>query len=100
MSGRSRDNEELDIFNTIKYEELNVEERLVKTQIKSDVKELIERLPEEQKEVVKLRHYYDMSFSEISKYTNVSINTALGRMRYALINLRKMVEEHGVSLEL
>jgi|TARA_B100000683_G_scaffold158289_2_gene152777 RNA polymerase sigma factor (sigma-70 family) len=100
VSGRSRDNEELDIFNTIKYEELNVEERLVKTQIKSDVKELIERLPEEQKEVVKLRHYYDMSFSEISKYTNVSINTALGRMRYALINLRKMVEEHGVSLEL
>lgn len=100
VSGRSRDNEELDIFNTIGYDELNAEERLVKDQVRNDVKELIERLPEEQKEVVKLRHYYDMSFKEISDFTNVSINTALGRMRYALINLRKMVDEHGVSLEL
>ena len=100
VSGRSRDNEELDIFNTIGYDELNVEQRLVKDQVRSDVKELIERLPEEQKEVVKLRHYYDMSFKEISDFTNVSINTALGRMRYALINLRKMVDEHGVSLEI
>lgn len=100
VSGRSRYNEELDIFNTIGYDELNAEQRLVKNQVRSDVKELIERLPDEQKEVVKLRHYYDMSFKEISDFTNVSINTALGRMRYALINLRKMVEEHGVSLEL
>jgi RNA polymerase sigma-70 factor (ECF subfamily) len=100
VSGRSRDNDELDIFNTIKYEELNIEERLVKNQVKSDVKELIDRLPEEQKEVIKLRHYYDMSFKEISDYTNVSINTALGRMRYAIINLRKMVEDQGVSLEI
>jgi RNA polymerase sigma-70 factor (ECF subfamily) len=100
VSGKSRDNEELDIFNTIKYEELNIEERLVRNQIKSDVKDLIDKLPEEQKEVVKLRHYYDMSFKEISDYTNVSINTALGRMRYAIINLRKMVEEQGVSLEI
>lgn len=100
VSGRSRDNEELDIFNTIGYDELNAEQRLVKDQVRSDVKELIERLPEEQKEVVKLRHYYDMSFKEISDFTNVSINTALGRMRYALINLRKMVDEHGVSLEM
>lgn len=100
VSGRSRDNEDLDVFSTIGYDELNVEEKLVKNQVRSDVKELIERLPEEQKEVVKLRHYYDMSFKEISDFTNVSINTALGRMRYALINLRKMVDEHGVSLEL
>jgi len=100
VSGKSHDNEELDIFNTISYDELNVEQRLVKDQVRNDIKELIERLPEEQKEVVKLRHYYDMSFKEISDFTNVSINTALGRMRYALINLRKMVEEHGVSLEL
>jgi len=100
VSGKSRDNEELDIFNTIKYEELNIEEKLVKDQVRTDVKELIERLPEDQKEVVKLRHYYDMSFKEISDYTNVSINTSLGRMRYALINLRKMVEDHGVSLEM
>ena len=72
----------------------------MKDQVRTDVKELIERLPEDQKEVVKLRHYYDMSFKEISDYTNVSINTSLGRMRYALINLRKMVEDHGVSLEM
>lgn len=100
VSGRSRDNEDMDIFSTIGYDELNAEQRLVKNQVRTDVKELIERLPAEQKEVVKLRHYYDMSFKEISDFTNVSINTALGRMRYALINLRKMVDEHGVSLEL
>ena len=100
VSGKSRDNEEYDVFSTIGYDELNMEERLIKAQLKTDVKELIERLPEEQKEVVKLRHYYDMSFKEISDITNVSINTALGRMRYALINLRKLVEETGVSLEM
>ncbi len=99
VSGTSRDNEDLDVFSTIGYDELNIEQRLVKGQLRSDVKELIERLPEEQKEVVRLRHYYEMSFKEISDFTNVSINTALGRMRYALINLRKMVEDHGVSLE-
>jgi RNA polymerase sigma factor (sigma-70 family) len=100
VSGKSRDNEEYDVFSTIGYEELNMEERLIKAQVKTDVKELIERLPDEQKEVVLLRHYYDMSFKEISDITNVSINTALGRMRYALINLRKLVEEKGVSLEM
>ena len=100
VSGKSRDNEEYDVFSTIGYDELNMEERLIKARVKTDVKELIERLPDEQKEVVKLRHYYDMSFKEISDITNVSINTALGRMRYALINLRKLVEETGVSLEM
>lgn len=100
VSGKSRDNEEYDVFSTIGYDELNMEERLIKAQVKADVKELIERLPDEQKEVVKLRHYYDMSFKEISDITNVSINTALGRMRYALINLRKLVKETGVSLEM
>lgn len=99
VSGTSRANEDLDVFSTIGYDELNIEQRLVKGQLRSDVKELIERLPEDQKEVVRLRHYYEMSFKEISDFTNVSINTALGRMRYALINLRKMVEDHGVSLE-
>lgn len=100
VRGRTSDNEELDIFNTIRNEELNVEEQLVKDQVRSDVKELIERLPAEQKEVIKLRHYYDMSFKEIADFTGVSINTALGRMRYALINLRKVVDEHGVTLSL
>jgi len=98
VRSRNSDNEEVDVFNTIKNEELNIEELLVKDQVRSDVKELIERLPDEQREVVKLRYYYDMSFKEISEFTNVSINTALGRMRYALINLRKVVGEHSVIL--
>ena len=98
VRGRNSDNEEIDIFNTIRNEDLNIEELLVKDQVRNDVKELIERLPTEQKEVVKLRYYYDMSFKEISEFTDVSINTALGRMRYALINLRKVVGEHSVIL--
>ena len=98
VRGKNTDNEEIDIFNTIRNEELNIEELLVKDQVRNDVKELIERLPTEQKEVVKLRYYYDMSFKEISEFTDVSINTALGRMRYALINLRKVVGEHSVIL--
>ena len=98
VRGRNSDNEEIDIFNTLRNEELNIEELLVKDQVRNDVKELIERLPTEQKEVVKLRYYYDMSFKEISEFTDVSINTALGRMRYALINLRKVVGEHSVIL--
>ena len=100
VRSRQDDNEELDIFNTIKSTELDIEETLVKDQIRSDVKELIKLLPEEQREVVQLRHYYDMSFKEIADFTGVSINTALGRMRYALINLRKMVEENGMILTL
>jgi RNA polymerase sigma-70 factor (ECF subfamily) len=100
VSSRNRDNEEIEIFNTIGYDELNMEQRMVKDQIRNDMKELLDLLPEEQKEVIKLRHYYDMSFKEISNFTNVSINTALGRMRYALINLRKMADQKGVSLEM
>jgi RNA polymerase sigma-70 factor (ECF subfamily) len=100
VSSRGRDNEEIDVFNTIGYDELNMEQRMVKNQIRSDMKNLLDLLPEEQKEVIKLRHYYDMSFKEISNFTNVSINTALGRMRYAIINLRKMADQKGVSLEM
>lgn len=100
VSSVNRNNEELDIFNTIGIDELNMEDQLIKNQVYSDLKLIIEDLPEEQKEVLKLRHYYDMSFKEISDFTNVSINTALGRMRYALINLRKLMDEKGVSLEM
>lgn len=100
VSSRGRDNEEIEIFNTIGYDELNMEQRMVKDQIRNDMKELLDLLPEEQKEVVKLRHYYDMSFKEISNFTNVSINTALGRMRYAIINLRKMADQKGVSFDM
>lgn len=86
--------ESLDIFDTISSEDRNVIENLERDQNHSNVKELINLLPEEQKEVVMLRHYYDMSFKEISVYCDVSINTALGRMRYALINMRKLMEQH------
>ena len=87
-----------DIFDTIKQNGPSVEEEMVWEQIKGDVKELIELLPEEQRTVLRMRHYCEMSFKEIAEETNVSINTALGRMRYALINLRKLIEERQMSL--
>jgi RNA polymerase sigma factor (sigma-70 family) len=90
--------EDFDIFNVIRDEEMNIDQKIIETQIHEDVRKLIEFLPEEQKEVLKMRLYSGMSFKEIAEDTNVSINTALGRMRYALINLRKLVEEHQVVL--
>jgi RNA polymerase sigma-70 factor (ECF subfamily) len=89
---------EFDIFNVIKDDGKNVDEEMIEDQIKTDVRKLIEFLPEEQKTVLMMRHYSGMSFKEIAEDTNVSINTALGRMRYALINLRKLIEEHNVAL--
>jgi len=89
---------DFDIFNIIKDEDKNVDEVLVEEQIHSDIKRLIEFLPEDQRTVLTLRHYSGMSFKDIAEETNVSINTALGRMRYALINLRKLIEEHNVIL--
>ncbi len=79
-------------------DELNIEEQLIRGQIADDVRRLIEELPEEQREVVVLRHYFDLSFKEIADQTGVSINTALGRMRYALINLRKMIDRNQMNL--
>ncbi|HXP53108.1 MAG TPA: sigma-70 family RNA polymerase sigma factor [Bacteroidia bacterium] len=87
-----------DVFDVVKIEDGSHEDTLIKTQIRKDVRKLVEHLPQEQKEVVILRHYYDMSFKEIADHTNVSINTALGRMRYALINLRRLADEHQVAL--
>ncbi len=89
---------EWDVFNTSRYSEQTVEQEIVNTQILKDVKGLLAYLPDEQREVVVMRHYLDLSFKEIAETTNVSINTALGRMRYALINLRKLVEEHKIVL--
>ncbi|MBN2612850.1 MAG: sigma-70 family RNA polymerase sigma factor [Bacteroidales bacterium] len=77
---------------------LNVEEDSVQNQISKDVRNLVDELPPDQKEVVILRHYIGMSFKEIADFTNVSINTALGRMRYALINLRKLIKEKNICL--
>lgn len=94
-----RGNEEYDIFATHAQTDKNVEERMVNTQIDEDVRKLIDRLPPEQKEVVVMRTYLGMSFKEIAEHTDVSINTALGRMRYALINMRKLVKEHKMYLE-
>ncbi|TCI89965.1 RNA polymerase sigma factor [Tenacibaculum sp. M341] len=90
--------DDFDIFSIISDDSLNAERRIIKEQVLKDVKNLIEELPNEQKEVLKMRMYMDMSFNEISENTGVSINTALGRMRYALINLRKVIEENNIVL--
>ena len=93
-------NENFDIFDTIKRTDPNVEDEMMAVQVQDDVKKLIEFLPDDQKEVLKLRYYSELSFKEIAEETNVSINTALGRMRYALINLRKLIEEKELRLTL
>ncbi len=94
----SNDDNELDVFNSHKFSDINIEDRMVDDQINSDIRNLVELLPEDQKQVVLLRHYGGMSFKEIADHTNVSINTALGRMRYALINMRKLIDEHQIIL--
>ncbi len=88
--------DEYDIFSLIEYHSDNGEDTMIKKQIKTKIRKLIDELPTEQREVVILRHYADMSFKEIAQMTDVSINTALGRMRYALINLRKMITENNM----
>lgn len=88
----------IDIFDVVKIEDHSHEEKIIKHQIHKDIRKLLDHLPQEQKEVVILRHYYDMSFKEIADMTNVSINTALGRMRYALINLRRLADENQIAL--
>lgn len=91
-------NGDFNIFSVLSDESLNAEKRLIKDQVADDVKRLIEELPEDQKNVLIMRIYKDMSFKEISEQTGVSINTALGRMRYALINLRKVIDKHNIIL--
>ncbi|MFW5819896.1 MAG: RNA polymerase sigma factor [Bacteroidota bacterium] len=98
LNTMSNDDYETDIFNSKKMSDKNVEDNLIEGQIQSDVRKLIEKLPDDQKEVILLRHYGGLSFKEIADQTDVSINTALGRMRYALINLRKLIEKHNISL--
>ncbi|MDG1527843.1 MAG: sigma-70 family RNA polymerase sigma factor [Polaribacter sp.] len=93
-----RNTDEFDIFSVIGDGVLNAERKIIKEQIHEDVRELINELPEEQKQVLVMRMYNDMSFNEISENTCVSINTALGRMRYALINLRKLIEKNKIIL--
>ena len=90
--------EDFDIFDTIKFTDDSIEDRIITEQIHQDVRKLINFLPAEQKEVLFMRHYSEMSFKDIAEQTDVSINTALGRMRYALINLRKLIEQKDVIL--
>ncbi len=96
----AHDENEMDYFTNKHHTEITTEDNLIKAQVASDVKKLINKLPFEQREVIVLRHYIGMSFKEIAKETNVSINTALGRMRYALINIRKMIEENNMAMTL
>ncbi|MDT0677224.1 RNA polymerase sigma factor [Autumnicola musiva] len=91
-------NGDFNIFSVLSDTGLNAETQIIKDQIENDVQELIKELPEDQLEVLTMRIYKDMSFKEISERTGVSINTALGRMRYALINLRKMIEKRNLIL--
>jgi RNA polymerase sigma factor (sigma-70 family) len=94
----SNDSMDVDIFNSPKFSEDTIEDQMVNSQILSEVKELIKDLPEDQQQVIYMRHYMGLSFKEIADQTNVSINTALGRMRYALINLRKLIREKNLIL--
>ena len=93
-----RSNNDFDIFDVLKDSKINADEKLIKDQIFSDLNSLIDKLPSDQKEVLKLRYYEELSFKKIAEYFDISINTALGRMRYALINLRALSKKHHVDL--
>lgn len=94
----NRDTEEFSIFSMMTDTSPNIEKQIITEQVESDLKKLIEELPVDQKEVLLMRMYQDMSFKEIADLTGVSINTALGRMRYALMNLRKVIEKNNIIL--
>lgn len=100
MNTISNDNYESDLFNSKRFAEDNIEDDMIKRQIHQDVRKMISHLDEDQKEVVMLKYYEGLSFKEIANKTKVSINTALGRMRYALINIRRMMDENKISLYL
>lgn len=94
----SNDEVEIDLLNDMRLCESNIEDDMVQEQIYRDVKKLVNHLPDNQREVLEMRYYQDMSFKEIADVTGVSINTALGRMRYAILNVRRMAEEHHIEL--
>ncbi|KIA84442.1 RNA polymerase subunit sigma-24 [Kaistella solincola] len=98
VSETSFENEEYSIFDLISIDEENIEEQLISRQIQDDLRKILDFLPPNQQEVVKLRFFDSLSFKEIAEQTDTSINTTLGRVRYALINLRKIMEEHQISL--
>jgi len=98
MNMFSNDNSDYDILNSKRFADATKEDEMIQEQINGSIRDLVDKLPAEQRDVILLRHYGGLSFKEISEQTNVSINTALGRMRYALINMRKLIEEHNISL--
>jgi RNA polymerase sigma-70 factor (ECF subfamily) len=91
-------NSDFNIFSVLHDGSLNAEKTMIKEQVEGDLKKIIQELPDDQKEVLLMRIYKEMSFKDISEKTGVSINTALGRMRYALINLRKVIDKHNIVL--
>jgi RNA polymerase sigma factor (sigma-70 family) len=95
----NEEGEEVNVFNTLPASD-DIGMKQENTLFRKNMRNLINELPNDQREVVLMRMYYDMSFKEISEFTNVSINTALGRMRYALINLKKMIEERNMEVAL
>jgi RNA polymerase sigma factor, sigma-70 family len=96
----SNDDVEADLFNNVKLCDGTIEDRIIQNQVLSDVKKLVEHLPDNQREVLEMRYYQDLSFKEIAEITGVSINTALGRMRYAILNMRRMASENSIELSL
>jgi RNA polymerase sigma-70 factor (ECF subfamily) len=96
----SNDEVEIDLLNDMKLCDSNVEEHMIREQVYSDIKKLVKHLPDNQREVLEMRYYRDMSFKEIADITGVSINTALGRMRYAILNIRRMADENDIELSL
>ena len=95
---QSTDDEDVNILNRKELSDCTIEDNLVTSQIHSDVRRLIRTLPPSQREVLVMRYYKNMSFKEIADSTGVSINTALGRMRYAILNMRRLAEEHNIAL--
>ena len=93
-----RSNNDFNIFDVIKDNKINADEKLIKDQIFNDLNSLIDKLPKDQKDVLKMRYYEELSFKKIAEHFDISINTALGRMRYALINLRALSKKHHVDL--
>ena len=98
VSDTSYEDEEFSIFDTIKETEDNIEDQLILNQIHADLKNIMSLLPENQQEIIKMRFYDELTFKEIAEQTNTSINTTLGRMRYALMNIRKIIAENKIVL--
>lgn len=100
ISERNAKSDDFNIFSVLKMDELNVEQSISKTELETQMIQLIQHLPESQKEIIEKRIFQDLSFKDIAEMEGISINTALGRMRYALINLRKLIEKHQLVTDL